>query len=224
MTHPSAIVFDMDGVLVDTEPISRGVLEDIYLGLGQRVSNDLLDAIVGVRVDDAIDMLSAAYPNSAGPDEIFSAYELAYLPRLASCKLFPGVRSLLIASKAQGIGIGLASSASRSEIDVVLTATGLGSLFDTVRSGEDVAQPKPDPEIYLAALDDLGVNPSHAIAIEDSPFGIASAVGAGMYCVAVRNANAPRLDLALVQQAVPAGCGPSLVVSFFNGDPAADEY
>src|SRR4029079_18377657 len=83
MTPPAAaVVFDMDGVLVDTEPISRGVLAEIYQDYGHEISSGHLDAIVGVQIDEAINMLSAAHPVAVGNAVIRSEYEQIYLPRL----------------------------------------------------------------------------------------------------------------------------------------------
>jgi beta-phosphoglucomutase-like phosphatase (HAD superfamily) len=103
---------------------------------------------------------------------------------------------VLASCVAAGVPVGLASSASRPEIELVLAATNIGAFFATIRSGDDVSRPKPHPEIYLSALADLGVEPSLALAIEDSPFGVSAAVAAGMYCVGVRTAAAPQLSLA----------------------------
>lgn len=196
MTTPAAaVVFDMDGVLVDTEPISRGVLAEIFRAYGQEVSSRHLDAIIGVQIDEAIDMLSTAHPVAVGNAVIRSEYEQNYLPRLATCTAAPGVQDLITSTRDQGLLLGLASSASTKEVEAVLDATGLRPYFDAVNSGEDVVHPKPDPEIYLATLSQLNVDPSAALAIEDSPFGVRAAVDAGLLCVAVRSSRIRGLDL-----------------------------
>lgn len=196
MTTPAAaVVFDMDGVLVDTEPISRGVLAEIFRAYGHEVSSGHLDAIIGVQIDEAITMLSTAYPVPVGNAVVRSEYEQNYLPRLDTCAPAPGVQDLIMAIRDQGLLLGLASSASTKEIESVLNATGLRSYFDVVNSGEDVVHPKPDPEIYLATLAQLNVDPSAALAIEDSPFGVSAAVDAGMVCVGIRSSRIRGLDL-----------------------------
>jgi beta-phosphoglucomutase-like phosphatase (HAD superfamily) len=189
------VVFDMDGVLVDTEPVSRRVLADIYARFGQQVSAPLLDGIIGVHIDEAIQLLSSAYPIPLDLAQVRAEYENTYLPRLATCSLAAGVGQLLASIAEHRIPLGLASSASRAEIDTVLRANGVDGVFGAVCSGDDVANKKPHPEIYRAALARLGVGPDGAVAVEDSPYGVSAAVDAGMLCVGLRSARAPQLDL-----------------------------
>jgi putative hydrolase of the HAD superfamily len=196
MTAPAAaVVFDMDGVLVDTEPISRAVIADIYRHYGHEVSAVHLDALVGVHVDEAINMLCTAYPVAVGNDVIRGEYEQNYLPRLDTCVPAAGVHELITSIRDQGLLLGLASSASRNEIESVLGATGLKPYFHAIYSGDDVVNPKPNPEIYLATVAQLNVEPAAALAIEDSPFGVTAAIAAGLFCVGIRSPRVRGLDL-----------------------------
>jgi beta-phosphoglucomutase-like phosphatase (HAD superfamily) len=94
-----------------------------------------------------------------------------------------------------GLFIGLASSSSGNWVKGHLTRLGLLDYFDVLRTREHVALTKPDPALYLAVLDELGVTPNQALALEDSPNGIRAAKRAGMYCVAVPNYLTRQLDL-----------------------------
>lgn len=101
----------------------------------------------------------------------------------------------LIDAKRLGLGIGLASSSTHEWVDAHLARLGLLERFDVVRCRDDVATAKPEPDLYLSALELLGVGPSEAIALEDSPNGVLAAKRAGIFCVAVPNTLTRQLPL-----------------------------
>ena len=106
-----------------------------------------------------------------------------------------GVLDLIREAKDRGLPVGVASSSLRSWIQIKLEAIGLENAFDVLVGGDDVIRGKPEPDIYLQAARGLGVPPDECIAIEDSPTGIASAVAAGAYTIAVWTESTDGLDV-----------------------------
>jgi len=195
-THPNlprlreicAVVFDMDGVLVDSEPLhfraanrvlgrhGRAITEAAYvrfIGLGERATWEVWREDYGLA--PSVTELVAAH-TAARRDEIAAGVE----PIAAATTL---ARRLA----ADGMPLAIASSSTRAVIDGLLAALGVEDLFPVRVSGEDpgVARSKPAPDVYLAAARRLGVPPAACLAIEDSGPGVAAAAAAGMMCVAV---------------------------------------
>ena len=110
-------------------------------------------------------------------------------------KLLPGVVEHLEAAKSIGLKLGVASSSTRDWVTGHLARLGILGRFDCVRCRDDVANAKPDPDLYIAVLECLGVLASEAIAVEDSPNGVMAAKRAGLRCVAIPNSITARLDL-----------------------------
>jgi HAD superfamily hydrolase (TIGR01509 family) len=113
---------------------------------------------------------------------------------IAELEILPGVRGTVAAAKGLGLGLGVASSSSRAWVTGHLARLGLQD-FQCVRCRDDVANTKPDPELYLSVCACLGVAPGDAVALEDSANGIAAAKAAGMRCVAIPNPMTAGLDL-----------------------------
>ena len=107
----------------------------------------------------------------------------------------PGVRALLEICSQRGLPKAVASSSLHQWVDLKLEAIGLVGAFDLVLGGDDVTRGKPEPDIYLKAAAGLGLPPEQCIAIEDSPIGIAAAVGSGAYTIAVRTEYTRNLDV-----------------------------
>ena len=110
-----------------------------------------------------------------------------YLERIASSALLPGVVDYIQDAKRRGLKLGVASSSSREWVEGHLRSREILGCFDCIRCGDDVSATKPDPEVYLSALEKLDARADEAFAIEDSPVGIAAARAAGLFCVAVPN-------------------------------------
>jgi HAD superfamily hydrolase (TIGR01509 family) len=115
---------------------------------------------------------------------------------IAAQAVLPGVHDYLAEAKRLGLHVGVASSSSRAWVHGHLTRLELSQHFLCIKCRDDVQHPKPDPALYQAALEALGVQPQEAIALEDSPHGIAAAKRAGLFCVAVPNPLTIQLSLA----------------------------
>ena len=191
-----AIVFDFDGLILDTEePIYRSWLE-VYEAHGQELPFERWVQIVGSSTigfhpqHHLEERLGRPLPKEVLDRRIGRRTEMV----LAN-KLLPGVVEHLDAARASGLKVGVASSSTRDWVMGHLGRLGILDRFDCVRCRDDVAHVKPEPDLYLAVLECVGVAGSEAIAIEDSPNGVLAAKRAGMRCVAVPNSITARLDL-----------------------------
>jgi HAD superfamily hydrolase (TIGR01509 family) len=186
-----AVVFDMDGVIVDSEPYSMQALIDVLRHYGIEPTPDDLRRSYGRRVRDDIVDYFARYGVTADVN-IAIAHKHARYYHLAAGHLhpFPGVMALLTRIRRQGFRLALASSGDQVKVAFGMQALELNGIFDTVVTGDDVSHSKPDPEIYLIAAQRLGLAPADCIAIEDAPAGVEAARRAGMRCIAVANSVA----------------------------------
>ena len=193
LTGPAAeaVVLDMDGVLIDTEPVWRAAQSAVFAGFGVALSErDLLDS-TGQPIEELIPIWRrrSPGPDPAGPeltdDEIADRIidqVIAYVK--ARGRPMPGVTAAIALFERCGLRLAIASSSPLRLIDAVCDRLGLTRI--TVRcSAMDEARGKPAPDVYLTAARRLGVAAAGCLALEDSPAGVASAVSAGMRCVAV---------------------------------------
>ena len=182
-----AVVFDMDGVLVDSEPIWRAVERDVFGGLGIEVSDEDLFETMGVRVADVV-----ARWHRRSPWDEPSREDVArsIVDRVAEAIEREGAfhqEAIPAIDYVAGLGLrlALASSSPMRLIRSVLSIGGLADRFEVILSAEDEERGKPDPAVYLSAARELGVPPERCLAVEDSINGVRSAKEAGMVCVAV---------------------------------------
>lgn len=181
-----AVLWDMDGTLVDSEPVWARVQIDLLTSLGATWTVEDSMRLVGSDLADAVQVWMGALP-----DGVVSAEELAdrmFGEVVRSLKddvvLRPGALELLQALKAAGVPCALVSASYRVMIDAVLSHLG-PELFDVVVAGDEVRNGKPHPEPYLTAAQELDVDPADCVVIEDSPGGTASGTAAGAFVVAV---------------------------------------
>ena len=191
-----AIVFDFDGLILDTEePVYRSWLE-VYREHGEELPFDRWVQIVG-------STNTVFHPQRHLEDRLGHPLSKEVLDRridrrtelVLAQRLLPGIVDHLQAARAAGVKLGVASSSSREWVCGHLDRLGVLALFDCVRCRDDVAHAKPEPDLYIAVLECLGVPAAEAVAIEDSPHGVAAARRAGMRCVAVPNSITKGLDL-----------------------------
>jgi HAD superfamily hydrolase (TIGR01509 family) len=182
-----AVVFDMDGVLLDSEPIWREVERDIFGSLGIEVTDDDLRETMGVRIGDVVERWHRRHPwEEPSRAEVADAVVEAVARRIEEAgELHPGVLEAIEGLERAGVRLALASSSPMRLIRAVLAMGGLEGRFDVVVTGEDEERGKPEPDVYLTAARALGVAPGRCLAIEDSINGGRAAKAAGMVCVAV---------------------------------------
>jgi HAD superfamily hydrolase (TIGR01509 family) len=184
----SAVIFDMDGVIVDSEPYSMQALVDVLRDHGIEPTTEELRRSYGRRVADDVRDYFARHRVTADLDTAVARKRARYF-ELAAGRLrpLPGVRPLLDRVRGSGRRLGLASSGDRDKVAFGLRALSLDGAFEVVVTGDEIARGKPDPEIYLLAARRLEVDPRACVAIEDAPNGVLAARRAGMRCIAVTN-------------------------------------
>ena len=186
-----AVIFDMDGVLVDTEVYYLDCRGQFLTESGVEVSHEELLELVGASVkQDRANMLkwftrSGISIDADGIEMLEGAWwqgrDIDY-----ATLLNPGVKETLIELKRRGVRLALASSSSHRNIAQVLSDCGLGGFFEVITSGEQFHESKPNPEIYLLTLGKLGLPAEACCAVEDSDPGIEAARRAGLYTIAKR--------------------------------------
>ena len=197
-----AAVFDLDGVLVDTEPGWRRAETELL----RRHGDAYTDADAAVSLGSPVDVVVARYATRlglVGSDVARLRGDLMELARAeyAEVTLLPGARELVRALHGR-IPLGVASNTPRELVLRAIDVSGLRDSFDVVVTAESVARPKPAPDLYLAACTRLGVDPAEAVAIEDSTPGIEAAHRAGMAVIAIP--GAPDVDTASADGVVSA--------------------
>jgi sugar-phosphatase len=181
------MIFDMDGLLIDTEPIWRRSETEVFDRLGLQLTEEQLLETMGVRVAEVVRLWYARHP-WRGPscDEVTRQIEDAVIEQvLSEGEAKPGVYGALELGSAAGLPIAIASSSSEELILAVVQRLGIGHHIDLICSAVAEPEGKPHPAVYLTAARGLNVPPESCLALEDSPNGVLSAKAAGMFCVAV---------------------------------------
>jgi HAD superfamily hydrolase (TIGR01509 family) len=191
-----AIVFDFDGLILDTEePIYRSWLE-VYEAHGEELPFESWIQIVGSTTTGfhpqhhLEERLGRPLPKEVLDRRIGRRTEMILAQRV-----MPGVVQHLDAAREMGLKLGVASSSTSDWVRGHLARLGILERFECLRCRDDVAHAKPEPDLYAAVLECLGLRASEAFAVEDSPNGVAAAKRAGLRCVAIPNSITERLDL-----------------------------
>lgn len=186
-SFPAAAIFDMDGVLVDSNPYH--VQKWAELLKSQQIpfqDEDLPKQILGQRNDHAFRFFFGPEMTEAEMRRLEVQLEESFRTSFRPyAKPLPGLETFIRQLHAAGVPLALASSAMRGNIEFIVDALGFRRFFRSILSGEDVQLPKPHPEIYLKSAEKLGIAPAACVAFEDSFVGIEAVKAAGMKCVAI---------------------------------------
>jgi HAD superfamily hydrolase (TIGR01509 family) len=197
-----AVIFDLDGVLWDGEPLYHEAFNVVLAPYGDVVTESDYAQIIGLSVEAAWDWVRERFSLIASPKVFYRAYNDAVLELMKQPREpLPGVTDFLSKLKGRGIPVGLASASLRNWVDTTLSGLGLNGAFAATVTASEVEHSKPAPDIYLLAANRLGVPPRICLAFEDTRSGIASAHGAGMFAVQVRASSTalpPLLEADLV--------------------------
>lgn len=193
-----ALVFDFDGLILETEKPIFQSYQEVYRKHGQELSFDKWAKIIGTADTDydplaELEKLSGMRLDREGVEARRRAREMALI--LAQ-PIQAGVKEYLEKAKGMGLKVGLASSSSCAWVEEHLTRLGLIEFFDCIKASDDVKLTKPDPALYREAVNHLRVAPDQTVAFEDSPNGIRAAKSAGLFCMAVPNDLTRQLSLA----------------------------
>jgi HAD superfamily hydrolase (TIGR01509 family) len=205
MTSPplEAVVFDMDGVLFDTEPVHMRAWREILAADGLLYDDAFFADWIGIPDEDLGAWLAERHPAGGGA-EGFLARKRARFRAIVEAELtaFAGLAPWL-ERLAAAVPLAVATSSQRADLELMLEKTGLAPYFRATCTHNDVAEHKPHPAPYLLAAQRLGVAPERCAAVEDSPSGVAAARAAGMLTLAVSSAFEPAA-LAAADEVFPA--------------------
>ena len=187
----AAVIFDLDGTLIDTESLCNQTGVDTCAALGLDVSLAFFETLAGIHDAERIRLLSAHTGAAIDPDQFNALWdEKTYARFKDGIPLKPGVFDLLAHIRALGLPMAVATSSRRLPAATKLDVTGLRPWMDAVVSFDDIAHPKPAPDAYLHAAALLGAAPAGCLAFEDSEVGARAAWDAGMTVVQVPDIHA----------------------------------
>ena len=184
-----AIIFDFDGLIVETEASIFNAAGSVFERFGAELTLDTWQKVVGGRLNgfDWYDHLEEVLGRPVDRDTLRAEVQERHHSHVGTLPAQPGVVEYIDEALVRGLKLGVASSSSRGWVTGHLERLGLIQHFDAVMTSNDVERTKPEPDLYHAALEALGVDPANAFAIEDSPNGVTAAQAAGLFCVAVPN-------------------------------------
>jgi HAD superfamily hydrolase (TIGR01509 family) len=183
-----ALVFDFDGTILDTETQHYNAFQEMYKEHGSELPLEVWGECIGTHSGfNPYEYLEEQINKKLNHEELRIKKTERALALIKEQKPLPGIENYLKAAKEMGLKIGLASSSSRQWVMEHLERIGLSHYFEVIKTADDVEKVKPDPALYLKAVDELGVRPGEAIAFEDSVNGSLAAKKAGLYCVAIPN-------------------------------------
>lgn len=207
MRKPAQIegmIFDMDGVLVDSHPVHRNAWRKFLATVGRQVSDEELNFILeGRRREEILHHFLGDLPEAIAM-EYGRLKEKFFQENFKEIQLIPGILRFLDCVESAGLGIGLATSASGYRARETLKRLNLEAKFDAFVTGDDVPAGKPDPTIYCLAAERMRIAPQCLLVLEDAPCGVRAARAAGMRCIGVAsNGRAEELRRAGARNIIP---------------------
>ena len=195
-----AVIFDMDGVLIDSEPLWKIAMEAVFSELGSTLQKSDFQKTVGLRIDEVIHFWNLHESWGIEDEEAIQEKIISKMEELitANAQHLPGVIETLTFLKSKGIRIGLATSSSSRLIRIVLKELAIADFFDFTHSAETEDYGKPHPAVYLTVAQKLAVHPTKCLVIEDSFNGVISGLAAKMKVVCIpEKTHFPNPKLAL---------------------------
>lgn len=187
-----ALIFDFDGLILDTETPLIDAYSDVHSAYGKPFDRNLFINGVG-HADYAFDPWRE-FDGRHDRNELDREMRFYKQIRVLAQPILPGVVPMMNLAKENGLSVALASNSSHSHCDGHLKRIGLLERFHVIACREDVASPKPEPDLYQLAVERMGMSPHEAIAFEDSHAGSLAAKRAGLWCVAIPNPSSTHHD------------------------------
>ena len=198
MSEIKAVLFDMDGVLINAQEWHYEALNEVLQIFGFEITREMhLDRYDGLSTAKKLQMLT----NEVGlPEHIhgmINRVKQERTLRIAAQRCFPNIAHLVLVSKLKhkNIKVGVVTNSIRQTTEFMLTYAGLRGFLDVLVTNQDVREPKPNPECYLLAMEKLGVLPAETVIVEDSPYGIQAAKVSGATVITVASVDEVTLDI-----------------------------
>lgn len=210
MVQAQAVVLDLDGLIVDTEPLHQRAVNALLKQLGvdyQFETEEYGKCFVGIPVIYNADYLIERFNLRIQQADFIVQREQIYEGLIAEPKnlsAMPGVFKLLDDLRARGLPLAVASGSPRNQVEMVLRGLGIIDRFRAVVAGSDVAKTKPAPDVYLRATEKIGIAPAVCVALEDSATGVTAAKAAGLRAIAVPNQYTAHQDLSHADARIPS--------------------
>lgn len=198
MSQIRAVLFDMDGVLINTEPLHYRMWKETFRGRGLEIDYDIYKGCIGATDAFLMELIFKNYGRDFREDKTIEGERVAVEKRLLKEEGFPempGVVEMLRGLQEAGFLLAVASSSPPVRIQEAMNYIGAKQYFSVLNSAENVAHSKPAPDIYLDTARRLGVEPAECIVLEDSENGSIAAVSAGMICVGLKNPDSGNQNL-----------------------------
>jgi len=198
-----AVIFDMDGVIADSEPTYREAINLVLAPTGHQMSEQQYKGVIGTSVESTWRTILETFGIEGDMEDYVRRYDRVLVGLLRRpLPPLPGVRELLAELRRRRLPTALATSSWKGWAEALLLATGLDGAFDAVVWRQMVGRPKPAPDLFLRAAELVGVEPARCIVVEDTAPGLEAARAAGMLAVQVRSASTalppqPHADLVL---------------------------
>lgn len=198
-----AVIFDMDGTLIDTERVSQASWRRAARDFGVEIPERILRAFVGCSIPNAMKMVDDEFGDPVFTERLFNRrHEIFEATWEDELELKPGAAEAITAARDRGLAVALATSSVRDRAVISMERFGLMELFDAAVFDEDIEHHKPSPDVYLIAAERLGVEPGRCIAVEDSFNGVRAGAGAGMHVIMIPDYNEPTSNIRALCSAV----------------------
>jgi HAD superfamily hydrolase (TIGR01509 family) len=218
-----AVVFDLDGLMFDTEALFFRASAEVLESRGKRFTPEIMRALIGRRAVDVAGWLKTLAGLEESPEVILAEVRERFRAELdTAVHPTPGLFALLDHLRRRGLPSAVATSSGRAYADGLLTRHGLTDRFAFVLGSEDVSRGKPDPEIYRLAAERFAVNADELLVLEDSPAGVEAGRGAGAVTVAVPHEHSPAEALQAADLIVSQLDDPALVALIDGRPPRSD--
>jgi HAD superfamily hydrolase (TIGR01509 family) len=200
-----AVIFDMDGLMIDSEPLQKEAWQATLRRYGHEMDEALFAQLSGLRISEDAVRLRDRFNLPVTAEVLLRQRTESFLAGLPGrLRAMPGLSELIADLRARGLKRALATSGERRYVAMVMSELNLDGAFDATVVAEDVTRGKPAPDVYLLAAERLGLPPAQCLVLEDAPNGVAAAKAARMKCVAVPNQYTRVLDLSAADVVLPS--------------------
>lgn len=190
-----AIIFDMDGVIINSEPLHYQVEKELIEELGGHLNREAHRAFVGATDYFMWQKLKEQFNLKPSVEEIVEMKKERFLKRIDEVELTENFMNFMLTLYKEGYPMAIASSNNKRIVDAIVNRFGLDKYMKFIISGEEVKRGKPDPEIFITTAKRIGVDPESCLVIEDAENGVKAAKAAGMKCIGYKNMDSGKQDL-----------------------------